>query len=239
MPYLCGGICGFVAHHNCTSFPSIVKHIRHKHPLNLTYSLKTTDHSEYRLCQLCVKKVDIKYGIYYCSSCDYVAHLDCATDKEGRDERFMGRESKDKDPVMKDEDLGLDELCYIVKKTKVGEDKVEIPIEIKHFTHEHDLQLTTKLENDKICDGCIRSIFLHFTVVLSVTSFFINPVQNYPVKSNTHFTNTPSPYTQGELVFFFSVMLVKLFTNGFTYRCDVSIVVVVVVVVVVSFYRIT
>jgi hypothetical protein len=111
MPYLCGGLCGFWTHRNCTSFPSIIKHIRHNHPLNLTYSLKTTDHSEYRLCQLCVKMVDIKYGIYYCSSCDYVAHLDCATDKAGRDERFMGRESKDKDPMMKDEDLGLDELC--------------------------------------------------------------------------------------------------------------------------------
>ena len=115
---------------------------------------------------ICVKKVDIKYGIYYCSSCDYVAHLDCATNKEGRDERFM-RESKDKDPIesttmMKDEELGLDELCYTVTKTKVGEDKVEIPIEIKHWFHEHYLELTNKVENYKICDGCIRPIFPPF-----------------------------------------------------------------------------
>jgi hypothetical protein len=220
MPYLCGGICGFVAHLNCTSFPSIVKHIRHKHPLNLTYSLKTTDHSKYRLCQLCVKKVDIKYGIYYCSSCDYVAHLNCATDKEGRDERFMGRESKDKDPVMKDEDLGLDELCYIVKKTEVGEDKVEIPIEIKHFTHEHDLQLTTKLENDKICDGCIRSIYPPFYSCAQCNFFLHKSCAELPRKKRHSLHQHSLTLHLNRVNTFFQCNACGCFTNGFTYRCD-------------------
>jgi hypothetical protein len=222
MPYLCGGICGFVAHHNCTSFPSIVKHIRHNHPLNLTYSLKTTDHSEYRLCQLCVKKVDIKYGIYYCSSCDYVAHLVCATNKEGRDERFMGRESKDKDPVMNDEDLGLDELCYIVTKTKVGEDKVEIPIEIKHLFHEHDLELTDKVENYKICDGCIQPIFSPFYSCAQCNFFLHKSCTELPCKKRHplhQHSLTLHPWTVSN--FFSWCRACDNSTNGFTYKCDV------------------
>jgi hypothetical protein len=224
MPYLCIGICGFWAHYNCACLPPIVKHIRHKHPLNLTYSLKD-DHSEHRLCQLCVQKVDIKYGIYYCSSCDYVAHLDCATDKKGKDERFM-RESKDKDPIesttmMKDEDLGLDELCYIVKKTMVGEDKVEIPIEIKHFTHEHDLQLITKLENDKICDGCIRPIFSPFYSCAQCNFFLHKSCTELPRKKRHplhQHSLTLHPWSVGNLLPICSAC--DYFTNGFTYKCD-------------------
>uniref|UniRef100_A0A7N2L4Q8 DC1 domain-containing protein n=1 Tax=Quercus lobata TaxID=97700 RepID=A0A7N2L4Q8_QUELO len=96
MPYLCG-ICGFWVHCTCASLPRMLKHIRHKHPLNLTYSLKD-NYSKHRLCQVCVKKVDTNYGVYYCSSCDYVAHLDCATDENGIDENFM-QESKGEEPT--------------------------------------------------------------------------------------------------------------------------------------------
>jgi hypothetical protein len=56
------------------------------------------------------------------------------------------------------EDKGLDEsidsLLYVVNKSKLGEDKVEIAVEVKHFSHEHDLQL----ENDEKCDGCMWPI---------------------------------------------------------------------------------
>ena len=60
------------------------------------------------------------------------------------------------------EDSSLDEftkeLSYIVKRTE-GEDKIEMAIEIKHFSHEHDLKLIKGLENYEICDRCIRFIF--------------------------------------------------------------------------------
>jgi hypothetical protein len=60
---------------------------------------------------------------------------------------------------MKCEDPGLDEsidsLLYVVKKSKLGEDKVEIAVKIKHFCHQHDLKLIDEqLENDEKCDGC-------------------------------------------------------------------------------------
>jgi hypothetical protein len=68
---------------------------------------------------------------------------------------------------MKCEDPGLDEsidsLLYVVKKSKLGEDKVEIAVEIKHFSHEHDLKLIDEqLENDEKCDGCMWPIYPPF-----------------------------------------------------------------------------
>ena len=166
MPYLCGSTCGFWAHLNCASLPRMVKLMRHKHPLILTNSIKD-DHYEHRVCQLCVKHVDKNHRVYYCSGCGHVAHLDCATDKKGIDENFTweskGKETSESINMLKYEDPEFDELInelsYSVKKTKVGEDKIKIPMEIKRFYHEHDLKLTDELENYKICDGCIQSIF--------------------------------------------------------------------------------
>uniref|UniRef100_A0A2N9ER94 DC1 domain-containing protein n=1 Tax=Fagus sylvatica TaxID=28930 RepID=A0A2N9ER94_FAGSY len=145
MPYLCGSSCGFWVHHKCASLPRIVKHIRHKHPLNLTCSLIKDGHSNNLFCQLCTTLVDTNYGVYYCSSCDYVAHLDCATDKKGSDEIFV-REPKEKHPIeptpaiLKEEDSRLDKSTnkpsYVVKKTKVREGNIEIAIDIKLFSND-------------------------------------------------------------------------------------------------------
>ena len=63
------------------------------------------------------------------------------------------------------EDSSLDEftkeLSYIVKRID-GEDKIEMAIEIKHFSHEHDLKLIKELDNYEICDRCKRPIFPPF-----------------------------------------------------------------------------
>ena len=144
-PYLCGNNCGFWVHHNCALLPRIVKHIRHKHPLDLTCSLNKDDHCNNRFCQLCTALVDTNYGVYYCSSCDYVVHLDCATDKKGSDETFV-QESKEKDSIeptpaiLKDEDSRLDKFTNkpscVVKKTKVREGNIEIAIDIKLFSND-------------------------------------------------------------------------------------------------------
>lgn len=188
MPYLCGRNCGFWVHHNCASLPRMVKSIRHKHPLNFTNSIKADD-SEQRLCQLCVKMVDTNHGVDYCSRCHYVAHLDCATNKEGMDETFM-QKLKGKDPIesiimLEYEDLSFDgftkEISYIVKRTE-GEDKIEMAIEIKHFGHEHDLKLTKELENYVICDGCIQPIFPPFYSCAQCNFFLHKSCVELPTK---------------------------------------------------------
>ncbi len=70
--------------------------------------------------------------------------------------------------------------------------------------------LLLSLRMTKYVTGVLGLSSIHFTVVLSVTSFFINPVQNYPVKSDTHFTDTLSPYTKRKLLSLFGVMLVNI-----------------------------
>ncbi|XP_041020065.1 uncharacterized protein LOC121261663 isoform X2 [Juglans microcarpa x Juglans regia] len=158
--------CSFVVHLECASLPSVVKVIRHDHPLNLIYSLPAINPlSLHSVCQLCVKMVDIDYGVYYCSTCDFVAHLHCATSKEEKDETFM-QNSKDEESIESSTSMlehGIDESTdmfpYVVKKFKPGVDGIEIAAEIKHFSHEHDLKLTAKFGINEKCDACTRYIF--------------------------------------------------------------------------------
>ena len=106
VPYLCAP-CHFWTHKSCASCLRRVKVIRHKHPLDLIHSLEVHQ-SDSRFCQICVRKVDTDYGLYYCSECDFVAHLDCAMDKENREE-------------LKDEDSteqSVDSTAFEVKKTQ-------------------------------------------------------------------------------------------------------------------------
>jgi hypothetical protein len=76
MFYSCA-LCGFWVHLECASIPLTVKHIRHTHPLNLITNSLEVHQSDHRLCQLCVDIVDIDYMFCYCSTCDYVNHLQC------------------------------------------------------------------------------------------------------------------------------------------------------------------
>ena len=75
-PYLCH-LCDFWIHGRWSMFPRRIEVVRHKHLLHLTHSSLEFHQSDSRFCQICVKKLDTHYGFYYCSRCDYVAHLDC------------------------------------------------------------------------------------------------------------------------------------------------------------------
>jgi hypothetical protein len=211
MPYLCA-VCGFWVHLKCASLPRIVKHIRHKHPLNFTYSTNV-DNSEHKLCQLCVKMVDTNQGVYFCSICDYVAHLDCATNEECEDEK----EPLESTVTVTYEDSELDELA---QNTKVGEEKIEMmPIEIKHFSHEHDLKLFEELENYEICDGCIRPIFPPFYNCAQCDFFLHKSCVELPLKKR-------HPLHQHQLTLQLRRPMAsqcdacKCLSNGFIYNCQ-------------------
>ena len=156
VPNLCSLIsCGFWIHNRCAYFPCKVKVVRHKHLLDLTYSSLKHHQFDSRFCQLCVKKVETHYGRYYCSKCDFVAHLDCAMDFRNREDINL-LEFKDEEELNEFVDLA----SFKVKKSIVGEDGTQQAIEIIHFSHEHDLQLTYKVLNDEKCDGCVQAILL-------------------------------------------------------------------------------
>uniref|UniRef100_A0A7N2L636 DC1 domain-containing protein n=1 Tax=Quercus lobata TaxID=97700 RepID=A0A7N2L636_QUELO len=115
-----------------------VKVVCHRHPLHLTHSSFELRESDSRFCLLYVQKVDTRYGLYYCSKCNFVAYLNCAIDWRNREDINL-LELKDEE----NEDAKLDQsvesaAAYKVKNIKVGEDGTGIATEIKHFSHEHD-----------------------------------------------------------------------------------------------------
>jgi hypothetical protein len=154
--YLCTSTltCSLMVHRKCAALPLAVKNTGHQHSLNLIGSSQVNQ-SDRQLCHLCVKKVDTD-RVYYCSKCNFVAHLDCAT-REGYTEEIEKEDSEVVDKSI------TDSLAYAVKKITMGEDKIEIVQEIKHFSHQHDLKLVDELliTNEK-CDGCMHSIFPPF-----------------------------------------------------------------------------
>ena len=111
VPNLCATCC-FWIHRSCASFPRRLKVVRHKHPLHITHSSLELRESDSRFCLLCVQKVDTRYGLYYCSKCDFVAHLNCAIDRENR-EGINLLELKDEE----NEDAKLDQS---VESTAIG-----------------------------------------------------------------------------------------------------------------------
>ncbi|KAF3969177.1 hypothetical protein CMV_007007 [Castanea mollissima] len=174
-PYLCATCCFFI-HRSCASFPRRLKVVRHKHPLHITHSSFELRESDSRFCQLCVQKVDTRYGLYYCSKCDFVAHLNCAIDKRNREDINL-LELKDGENEDEELDQSVESAAaYKVKKIKVGEDGTEIATEIEHFSHEHDLKLTDEeVHNNEKCDGLVPEILTHeghkHRLILSYTSF--------------------------------------------------------------------
>ena len=120
VPYLCVP-SNFCIHKSCTSYPRSVKAIRHDHLLHLTYSSLEVHQSISQFCQLCVQKVDTDYGFYCCSSCNFVAHLDCAMDEENKEDinlmKLKNGESSESENENSELDESNDLATYIVKKS--------------------------------------------------------------------------------------------------------------------------
>ena len=120
------------------------------------------------------------------------------------------------------EDSSLDEftkeLSYIVKRTE-GEDKIEMAIEIKHFSHEHDLKLIKELENYEICDRCIRFIFPPFYSCAQCNFFLHKSCVELPTK-------TQHPLHQHPLILWLRRPKLGMcdaclcLSNDITYVCD-------------------
>ena len=85
IPNLCA-LCSYCIHNTCASLPHTLKVLVHRHPLCLIHSSFEVKLHQFdsRFCQLYAQKVNTNYGFYYCSKCDFVAHLDCAVGYRNR-----------------------------------------------------------------------------------------------------------------------------------------------------------
>ncbi|XP_059436031.1 protein VACUOLELESS GAMETOPHYTES-like [Corylus avellana] len=225
--YLCI-TCSLMVHLRCATLPMTVKHISHRHALELTLSSQVNQ-SDRQICRLCVKKVET-HRVYYCSKCNFVAHLDCATREGDTDATFM-LEFKDKQPLesstgmLQNKDESIDSLAYLVKKMKIGKDKIEIAEEINHFSHQHDLKLTQEefLNNEK-CDGCMLPISTSRQLYsCAQCGFFLHkscvelPRKNRHPILHPHLLTlyTKAPYASSSFI----CNVCRRGGNGFTYHC--------------------
>ncbi|KAL0005959.1 hypothetical protein SO802_013520 [Lithocarpus litseifolius] len=222
-------LCSLWFHNTCASLPRKLKVIRHKHPLHLTHSsLKVELHqSDSRFCQICAQKVNTNYGFYYCSKCDFVAHLDCAADYRYR-ENITLQELKEEE----NEDSELNQsAAYEVKNIKVGVDETEIATEIQHFSHEHDLKLTDEeVLNIEKCDGCAQAIFPPFYSCVNCSFFLHESCAKLPRKKRhplhqhllTLFPKPcyPKPYDRSDRSTFMCRACQRE-GNGFNYMCEI------------------
>ncbi|XVF42333.1 hypothetical protein PTKIN_Ptkin01aG0353000 [Pterospermum kingtungense] len=67
--------CEFDIHLECVPLPSIVKHVRHLHFLNLVNSVVEDDSGEY-YCDMCETERNSELSVYSCEECKFVAHID-------------------------------------------------------------------------------------------------------------------------------------------------------------------
>ncbi|KAG7968485.1 hypothetical protein I3843_08G157700 [Carya illinoinensis] len=231
MSYFCI-TCSFVVHTQCALIPSTLKVTSHDHPLslNLKYSPQLNQSENQQICQLCVQKVDTKYKVYYCSSCDFAAHPRCAAKIDIRDETF-DPELKDDQPIethLHRHDESTDTLAQIVDKINPGNGKAEIVTEIKHLWHEHHLKLGVELENNEKCDGCARYLSsLQYYCCLQCKFFLhkscadlpkkkLHPLHKHPLtlQPPNKFQN---PYYGPEI---FECGACYRYCNGLVYRCN-------------------
>ncbi|KAK9989867.1 hypothetical protein SO802_030106 [Lithocarpus litseifolius] len=213
-------LCSYCVHNTCASLPHTLKVEYHRHPLHLTHSsLEVELHqSDSRFCQRCAQKVNTNSGFYYCSRCNFVAHLDCAADYRYREDiNLLGLkelENEDSEP-----DQSVDSAAYKVKNIKEREDGTEIATEIQHFSHEHDLKLSDdEVLNNEKCDGCVQAIFPPFYSCVNCRFFLHESCAKLPRKKR-------HPLHQHLLILFFnlpytfSCYACQRDCSGFAYKC--------------------
>ncbi len=215
MPNVCLS-CGLWIHRRCDYFPRRVKVVRHKHPLYLTHSFLEVDQSsDSRFCQLCVRKVDTHYGLYYCSTCDFVAHLDCATNKINMEYKnlieFKDEVSSKSKTMPENEDLELDQFI---------DSTTEIATKIVHFSHTHDLKLMDEIHNNEKCDGCARAILPPFYSCAKCNFFLHKSCFELPKKKRHPLHRHPLTLLQMTPNKFLKCSVCDQYCNGFTYSCE-------------------
>ena len=144
--------------------------------------------------------MNTNYGFYFCFRCDFVAHIDCATDYRYR-EYINLQELKEEE----NEDSELDQSVYLatyeVKNIKVGEDGTEIATEIQQVSHEHDLKLSDdEVLNNEKCNECVQAIFPPFYSCVNCSFFLHKSCAKLPRKNDTCFINTHLPSSQSHLM---------------------------------------
>ncbi|GLT41189.1 hypothetical protein SLA2020_152720 [Shorea laevis] len=199
-PYACCE-CGLMLHKDCVSLSRSIKITRHQHRLSHIYFFKEKKAKE-RECNICYEEVNVEFGSYYCSKCNYFAHVNCAIDKD------LLEEEEESQLSVSDDSTGDISCAFTVIE----------PGEIKHFAHEHNLIFSDRgIKDGQSCEGCMRPIATSF-YYCEDCDFFIHEGCARLLKKVRHWT---SKYSM-ELLFYviFRCTYCWLWNSGFGYKCD-------------------
>ncbi|XP_059430252.1 uncharacterized protein LOC132163892 [Corylus avellana] len=160
-------ICQLLVHTECTEMPRSIRIIADRHLLTLIYSLGKVmkEHDDHVFCNLCYKKLKLKYGGYYCRECDFVTHLECAR------QNWIGPSDT------------IDSSRDLIEDINLEED--EEPEVVKHLDHKHYLIISRnerEIYDRKRCEGCMQSITAPFYSCEQCNYFLHSTCARLPLK---------------------------------------------------------
>ncbi|KAH1045948.1 hypothetical protein J1N35_036732 [Gossypium stocksii] len=122
----------------------------HRHPIFHKYFLDQNEFEPWE-CRFCLEEVSTKHGSYFCSKCNYIVHVKCAT---------------------KDSDLCYEEIdSYLYYEVEEAMDLDE-PVDLREI-HPHNLILSGDIRDFKQYDGCLLPIETSYCYC-SQCDFFIH-----------------------------------------------------------------
>ncbi|GLU11033.1 hypothetical protein SLE2022_278050 [Rubroshorea leprosula] len=190
--------CNLIFHSDCTSLRRTIKIIRHPHLLSHIYFFQDEEAGK-RECNICHDKINLGYGSYCCSDCNYFAHVNCAIDEALlEDERFK----------LSDDLIAISPAFQEIK-----------PGEIKHFSHRHNLILSDDaVEDGQSCEGCMCSISASFYYCAQCNFFLCKCCVHGLPKEVLHWT-----CIHIRELFFYSIFYCdycEFWSSGFGYNCN-------------------
>ncbi|TYG51524.1 hypothetical protein ES288_D10G264200v1 [Gossypium darwinii] len=191
VPYLCS-TCGIFVHKNCISVPRIIRFYRHQHRIAHTYFLDQNE-SESWECRFCLEEVKKEHGGYFCSKCNYIVHVKCATKDSG--------------------------LYYEVDSTETEEETdSDEPVDLREI-HPHNLILSGDIRDFKQCDGCLLPIDTSYCYCSECDFFLHKACAALSPKKHLwfHYCQTLQQLTSGRI---FQCNFCNSLTSGFAYTCD-------------------
>lgn len=174
--YMCDDMdCPFWIHKSCAILPQTHSFgIHSKHPLTLSDSLPKIYRKFKQFCKICNEQVHPSRWLYYCGSCRFFAHVQCALSKNpvirqedcSDDPKLMHLPAPDEPSMNLIMENCIKNMISLSENTTTAP-----PHHINHWSHQHALSLKNRnaifttdedsnqeLERLIICDGCTKPI---------------------------------------------------------------------------------
>ncbi|KAB1221170.1 hypothetical protein CJ030_MR2G012831 [Morella rubra] len=216
--YLCS-LCQLLVHNECAKVRRTIKISKHEHSLTLTYSVRDVSDSEAVFCKLCSQRLETAYAAYYCQSCTFVAHFECATMSGDLFMTSLVMETKE-----------IFGHTYLIEEINPSEiERADLRV-LDHVSHEHPLtRVSADKEHDQddklcVCDACTQFIISDSFYSCSECNFNLHrkcarlpKKKPHPLHPHPLFLFSQAPNSDSGMFF---CEACKGLSHGFAYRCE-------------------